>query len=80
MYQGYDVSPVIVHHDNKSAIVLGQKGLSTSTRTAIKYFFIKDLIDRKEVTVVHTDTDSMIADYFTKPLQVDSFARCEDLS
>ena len=57
MHQGYDMGLVIVHQENKSAIVLGQKGRSTSTRTrhiAIRYFFIKDMIDLREVKVVHT--------------------------
>jgi hypothetical protein len=34
----------------------------------IRYFAVKDLIDRGEVKVVYTGTESMIADYFTKAL------------
>jgi hypothetical protein len=82
MYQGYNVGPVVVHQDNKSAIILANKGRSTSSRTrhiAIRYFFIKDLIYRGEVKVVHTGTEDMIADYFTKPLQGELFRRMRNL-
>ena len=70
--QGFDMKPVIVHQDNKSTIVLAEKGKSTSQRTRhinIRYFAVKDMIDRGEVQVVYTPTEDMVADYFTKPLQ-----------
>ena len=34
----------------------------------IKYFYITDLIQRKEVFIEYCPTDAMIADYMTKPL------------
>jgi hypothetical protein len=34
----------------------------------IKYFYITDLIENKEVTIKYCPTDSMAADYMTKPL------------
>jgi hypothetical protein len=34
----------------------------------IKYFYITDLIERKEVTIQYCPMDAMLADYFTKPL------------
>jgi hypothetical protein len=76
--QGYTVGPVEVHQDNKSTIILANKGRSTNTRTkhiAIRYFFIKDLIDRDVINVIHTGTEEMIADHFTKPLQGELFRK-----
>ena len=35
----------------------------------IRYFFIKDLIDKEIVDVHFHPTEKMIADFFTKPLQ-----------
>jgi hypothetical protein len=70
--QGYNTSPAIVHQDNQSTILLAEKGRSVSGRTrhvSIRYFFIKDNIDRKEVVVQYTNTNDMVADFFTKPLQ-----------
>jgi hypothetical protein len=70
--QGYDTGPAIVHQDNKSTITLAEKGRSTSNRTrhiSIRYFFVKDRIESGDVKVVHTGTDKMTADFFSKPLQ-----------
>ena len=36
---------------------------------AIRYFFISDRIEMKDIRVVYYPTEEMIADYFTKPLQ-----------
>ena len=35
----------------------------------IRYFHVKDLVDRKEVSVDYCLIDRIIADFFTKPLQ-----------
>ena len=70
--QGIHMKPIVLHQDNQSTIILCEKGRSNSQRTRhvnIRYFGIKDLIDRGEIRVVYTGTESMIADYFTKPLQ-----------
>jgi hypothetical protein len=34
----------------------------------IKYFYITDLIERKEIEVKYCPTDYMVADYMTKPI------------
>jgi hypothetical protein len=70
--QGYQVGPAVVHQDNKSTIALSEKGRSTSGRTrhvSIRYFFVKDRIDSKEIELRYIGTEEMIADFFTKPLQ-----------
>ena len=78
--QGYDVAkPLenILHQDNTSAIRLEENGkMSSSQRTRhinIRYFFIKDKIEREEISVVYCPTEDMVADYFTKPLQGSQF-------
>ena len=46
--------------------------LSSGKRTRhidIRYFFVKDRIDKKEVRVQYCSTQEMVADFFTKPLQ-----------
>ena len=81
--QGYDIESSTVHQDNKSAMLLEKNGiLSSSKRTKhinVRYYFIKDYIDRNEVHVVHCPTESMIADYFTKPLQGSKFILFRDI-
>jgi hypothetical protein len=72
MEQGLKMKSIIVHQDNKSTIILAERGRSNSQRTRsvnIRYYAITDLIERGEIVIEHTGSKEMIADYFTKPLQ-----------
>jgi hypothetical protein len=64
---------ILLHQDNQSAIVLEKHGkMSSSRRTKhinIRYYFIKDRITKKELSVEYCPTGNMPADFFTKPLQ-----------
>lgn len=76
--QGYDVGPAVLYQDNQSTIALLNNGRSNSERTrhiAIRYFFLHDRINRKEVRVEYLCTGDMIADILTKPLQGEQFNR-----
>ena len=80
--QGYDVQAATVYQDNKSTIQLVINGKSNSERTkhiAMRYFFIKDRIDKKEVVVKYLETENMISDILTKPLQGNLFRRLRDI-
>ena len=39
----------------------------------MRYFFVKDRVDKGELTIEHCPTKLMIADYMTKPLQGKQF-------
>ena len=58
--------------DNISSMKLETNGKASSGKRTrhfdIKYFYITDLIERKEVEIQYCPTDDMIADYMTKPL------------
>jgi hypothetical protein len=76
--QGYKVDAATVMQDNMSTITMANKGRSTSNRTrhiAIRYFFVKDRIESKEIKIKYEKTDEMVADYFTKPLQGELFRK-----
>ena len=76
--QGYQIGPATVYQDNKSTIALAEKGRSTSDRTRhihIRYYFIKDRIDSKDVRIEYMQTGLMLADLLTKPLQGELFRR-----
>ena len=76
--QGYSLGPSTIYQDNQSTIALANKGYSTSERTRhikIRYFFIKDLIDKKEIELEYLPTGEMLADMLTKPLQGELFRR-----
>jgi hypothetical protein len=44
----------------------------------VRYFFINDKIEKKEVKVVYCPTGNMAADMFTKPLQGSLFKKFRD--
>ena len=41
----------------------------TRNSRSIRYFFVKDRLDKNEFRLEYCPTEKMIADYFTKPLQ-----------
>ena len=70
--QGYNIQPAIIQQDNKSTITMIEHGRPTSDRTRhihVRFFFIKDRADSKEVRIVYCPTGDMVADILTKPLQ-----------
>ena len=72
--QGYEINESIIQHqDNKSTILLAENGKASSGRRTrhinIRYFFVKDRVASGEVKIEYCPTDSMMADFFTKPLQ-----------
>ncbi len=77
--QGYEIKQNIVYQDNKSAILLemNRRGSSSKRTKHIKvcYFFAKDKVDNKEVSIKHCPTKSMCVDVMTKPRQGKSY--CE---
>ena len=81
--QGYDIKLSTVYQYNKSAILLEENGiLSSSQRTKhinVRYYFIKDCIRRNEIHVAYCPSESMIGDYFTKPLQGSKFVQFRDI-
>lgn len=76
--QGYDVGIANTYQDNKSTIILAEKGNPASSRTRhinIRYFFVKDRMEKKEVKISYLPTERMIADFYTKPLQGSLFVQ-----
>ena len=71
--QGYPLERNVLLQDNKSAILLESNGrMSCSKRSRhlnIRYFYVKDLIDKGLLEVEYYPTEQMLADFFTKPLQ-----------
>ena len=71
--QDYQIKAHIILQDNESAIKLETKGHKSigqrSRHINMKYFFIKDQVDKKNVTIVYRPTDEMDGDYQSKPLQ-----------
>ena len=51
------------------------QAISTKQKVKSRSFYVTDLIKRKEVMIEHCSTDSMTADYMTKPLTGTKFNR-----
>ena len=72
-----------LYQDNKSAITLKTKGRSSlgkrSRTISIHYFTIKDSVDRGDIEIIHCPNDSMVGDFFTKPLQGSKFLNFRNL-
>jgi hypothetical protein len=70
--QGWKFNQNIIMPDNLSSMKLETNGKLSSGKPTrhfdIKCFYITDLIEQKVVTIQYCPTESMVADYTTKPL------------
>jgi len=77
--QGYDTEHTILLRDNQSSMKMEENGKASSGKRTrhfdIKYFYITDLIKKKEIEIKYCPTASMIADYMTKPLTGGKFVK-----
>ena len=75
--QGYGIKDNVVYQDNKSAILMEKNGRNSCTGNSrhinVRYFFIKDRVEKGEIKVEYLPTDLMLADFFTKPLHGSKF-------
>ena len=65
---------VVIYYDNTSAINIS-KNLVMHSKTkhiAIKYNFLRELVQDKEVRLKYVNTKEQIVDIFTKPLSKDA--------
>ena len=80
--QGHMTGPSTLYQDNQSAILLGGGMVSSGKRTQhinIRYFFVKDRVDSKEIMIKYCPTKEMIGDFLTKPLQSATFRKFRNL-
>lgn len=73
----------IFHQDNESAEKMERNGLRSygdkSRHINIRYFFIKDVLEREKIDLRHCGTEYMITDFLTKPLQGSLFRKMRDV-
>ncbi len=69
--------------DNKSLILLERNGKASSGKRTrhinIRYFFITDRVNMKEVSIEWCPTKDMVADFMTKPLKGSHFKRLREI-
>ena len=65
--QVYDMKTTVFYQDNESAIKMERNGLKScgdrSRHINIRYFFIKDILEREEIDLKHCRTECMLADF-----------------
>ena len=81
--QGYEVKENVIYQDNQSTILLEKNGRNSCTGNTrhidIRYFFVKDRVDKKEMKIIYCPTECMLADYLTKPLSGSLFRLFRDI-
>ena len=78
LYQGYSVERATLYQDNMSTIAMIKNGRANSPQTryiAVRFFWVKDYVDRDEILIEHLPTEDMLADLLTKPLHGETFYR-----
>jgi hypothetical protein len=81
--QGYPIRTSFFEQDNESAIKLARNGRASAGQRSrhinIRHFWIKDCLEQDHITMRHCDTESMLADFLTKPLQGTLFRKFRDV-
>ena len=67
--------PTIIHCDNTSAISLSKNPVqhSKSKQIPIKYHYLRDQAENKNIKLEYVPTKKHVADILTKPLNIDVF-------
>lgn len=75
----YD-EPIVIHCDNTAAIDMSKNPVfhSKSKHISIRYNFLKEKVEAKEIRLVYVPTKERIADILTKPLPKDTFEYLKD--
>lgn len=73
--------PTMIYCDNRSAIALTKNPVfhGKSKHIRIKYHFIRELVNNREIEVGFCNTKEQLADTFTKALQVGNFNRLSEM-
>ena len=72
---GMDSNPLLVHCNNQSAINISKNPVmhSKTKHIAIRYHFVRDLVEAKIVVIEYVPTSRQLADIFTKALDLNTF-------
>ena len=81
--QGYTIKNNVLYQDNQSTILMLKNGRNSCTGNSrhihIRYFFVKDRVDKKEIKIEYCPSLDMLADFFAKPLQSKLFLKFKEV-
>ena len=70
-HQGYPIKDNKLYQDNRSAILLESNGRKSAGKRSrhlnVRFFFITDQKEKKNLSIHYCPTDDMLGDYYTKP-------------
>ena len=71
--QGYSLHKNILYQYNESEIKMENNGKNSfagnSRHISIRYFFVKDCVNKEDFSIEYCNTSEMLTNFFTKPLQ-----------
>ena len=77
--QGFLLKRNIILQDNQSAMLMEANIKASCSKISrhlnIRYFYVTDAVERKEVEIAYYPTEVILADLFTKPLQGNLFSK-----
>ena len=77
-----ETAPIQIAEDNSACIAQAQAGLRAirnAKHYEVRLRFLQQLVLDNEIEFIYTPTESQLADFFTKPLDVDTFQRFRGL-
>jgi hypothetical protein len=81
--QGYPVKENVLYPDNRSAMLLEEKGQQSAGKRSrhlnIRLFFVKVQKEKGNLSIQYCPTDKMIGDFMTKPLHSKKFEKIQQL-
>ena len=81
--QGYPISSNLLYQDNKSSILLEERGRQSAGKRSrainVRYFFVTDQVNLNNIVIKYCPTAQMVADFLTKPLQGKAFRDFRDM-
>ena len=81
--QGFPTITNIFYQDNESAVKIeknGRKSCSSKSRHLnVRFFFIKDHLERNNIQITYCKSEAMIAHFFTKPIHGSLFIKMRNI-
>src|SRR5210317_2066024 len=83
-HQGIKVKKNYYYQDNESAIRLEKNGIKSAGKRSrhinIRFYYIKDRVDKGDIQLMYCNTNDMVADFFSKAQQGALFGRMADMA
>ena len=75
LVQAWSLEPVVIHCDNQSCIKISENPVfhDRSKHMEMRYHYLRDMVQRRAISLRYIPTDEQTADVLTKPLSKTKF-------